>query len=94
MNTQLRNLMSKYWAGTLASEQIMAWNDPDIWGYNYQMDADHAEESVRYFLSDVEENEELKDVYRLIIDAVDWEELKEEAVKIATVEWNAAKETP
>lgn len=93
MSIQLKNFMSKNWAGMLADEQIMAWKDPDIWGYNYQMDADHAEESVRCYLSDIEENEELKDVYRLIINGVDWEALKEEAVKLATIEWKAAKET-
>ena len=93
MNTQLKNFMSKHWAGMLADEQIMAWTDTDIWGEHYQMDAEHAEESVMFYLSDVEENEELKDVYRLVINDVDWEALKEEAVKLANVQWNTPKET-
>lgn len=93
MKTELRNLISKHWAGMLADEQIMAWKDPDIQGYNYQMDVDHVEERVRYYLSNVEENEELKDVYRLIIDDVDWEALKEEVLKEATSQWHIEKGT-
>jgi hypothetical protein len=93
MNAQLKNFMSKHWADMLAGEQCMAWKDPDIWGDNYQMDADHAEDSVMSYLSCIEQNEELKDMYCLVIDDVDWEALKEEAVKQATVEWNTAKET-
>jgi len=93
MKTLLKQIMSKHWAGMLVGEQIDAWADEDLWGENYQMDTAHVEESVRYYLSDVEESEELKDLYCLFIDHVDWQALKEEVMKLAIVKWNNQKET-
>jgi hypothetical protein len=91
MNTKLRQFMVKHWAGMLADEQIDAWANEDLWGENYQMDAAHVEESVRYFLGEVEEKTELIDMYELFIDDVDWEALKDAALKIAVEEWNNPK---
>ena len=89
--SKLHLLMVKHWAGMLADEQIDAWANEDIWGENYQMDAAHVEESVRYFLAEVEEKTELTDMYELFIDDVDWEALKDAALKIAVEEWNNPK---
>jgi extradiol dioxygenase family protein len=92
MKTTIKNVMTKHWLDMLVSEQLEAWGDEDIWGKNYQMDAAHAEESVRYYIKEVEDNEELRDVYGLIIDCVDWQALKEEVLKEATLQWHVKQE--
>ena len=87
MKTLIKGLMEKYWLDMLADEQLEAWKSPDICGENYRMDAEHAEDSVRFFLDEVEEDGELEDLWRLVIHFADWKRLADRAVEAATVRW-------
>ena len=87
----LDHIIAKHWEGMLVDEQMDAWAYEDLWGENYLMDAAHAEESVKYFLSEVEETTEVKDLYSLLIDYVDWQDLVKRVQKAAFLKRLAPK---
>jgi len=72
MNMQLRQFMKENWVGMLTDEQIDAWNNPDIWGKDYTFTPQHAMESVEFYLNECEENNEVKQLHKLIWKDIDW----------------------
>ena len=84
----LDKFMQKHWAGYLADWQKDQWDEdvtsslPD----DNMLTPLGTEELVYDFIGNVEENKEVKDIYPLIWDSIDWKKLTKDAIRIAKKE--------
>ena len=85
----LDKFMQKHWAGYLADWQKDQWDEdvtssaPD----DNMLTPIGTEELVYDFIGNVEENKEVKDIYPLIWDSIDWKKLTKDAIRIAKKEY-------
>ena len=80
MKLKVNKFMRKVWSGYLADQLHMKEESPDLWDYIIEIDEDEIEDDINNYLYDTlpdnETTKELREIYKLIWDEIDFTYLK------------------